>query len=336
MYNTQWSWKLFIFLIFYVIGQTFILNINKTSLSLEVSARQIHRQRRIFDTFMYNNEGEAAYVRVWRHAPFVDKFVIVVSNKTHSGAQQHISFEPFTKEMEQFKDKIVIAYHDGGCDPRHMLSNNVWCRERTQRDFGVRYIEKHFNPTQDDIILVSDCDEIFTREALRYFREYPPNYYFLVHGVYYFPIYFHRISYWDAAMVMSYHPEISPSEVRSFAFRHNKGLFFDPGKPFVTHCSYCFRTLEEYKRKLQTFTHQEFNKPPYTTNNWIFKSHYCRFTVNQKSGYDEPDTDYHDLIPDDERLRFLYDPSYEYDLKLTTYKESDLPTLCSKQWRRSL
>ena len=37
-----------------------------------------------------------------------------------------------------------------------------------------------------------------------------------------------------------------------------------------------------YKNKLISFIHQEYNKPSYNINNWIFKSHYCRRTFKDQ------------------------------------------------------
>ncbi len=51
---------------------------------------------------------------------------------------------------------------------------------------------------------------------------------------------------------------------------------YNPSKPLITHCSYCFKSIEEYKNKLKSFSHQEYNIYSYITNEWIFKSHYCR------------------------------------------------------------
>ena len=84
-----------------------------------------------------------------------------------------------------------------------------------------------------------------------------------------------------------------------------------------------------------SFTHQEFNKEPYITYNWIFKSHYCREKINSPPGYDEADTDWYDLIPDHKKLRFLIDPSFEYDISKTTYTRKDLATLCNAKYRRT-
>ena len=97
---------------------------------------------------------------------------------------------------------------------------------------------------------------------------------------------------------------------------------------FVTHCSYCFRNLRQYKKKIMSFAHQEFNVHPFNSNNWIFYSHYCREKINSPEGYDENVTDLYKLVPKDERLRHLYDPSYTYDIRETSYTEKDLETLC--------
>ena len=66
---------------------------------------------------------------------------------------------------------------------------------------------------------------------------------------------------------------------------------------------------------------------PYITNDWIFKSQYCREKINSGPGHDENIHDMRDLMPNDERLRFLYDPSYMYNISQTSYKKEDLKTL---------
>ena len=109
----------------------------------------------------------------------------------------------------------------------------------------------------------------------------------------------------------------------------------NPSKPFITHCSYCFKSLEQYKNKLKSFAHQEFNKPPYTTNNWIFRSHYCREKINSLRGYDEPYEGWKHLIPKDPGLKYLIDPSFMYPINLTTYTKKDLKSLCNRKYRRT-
>ena len=82
-----------------------------------------------------------------------------------------------------------------------------------------------------------------------------------------------------------------------------------PTKPLITHCSYCFRELEQYKNKIKSFSHQEYNKPPYITNNWLFRSHYCRAKINMNDeNYDLALQDIEkalELSPDDEGIAEL-------------------------------
>ena len=305
------------------------------------------KKGRVFDNFMYNNEAYMAYVRIWRHAPYVDYFIIVYSNVTFSNMNKTITFEPFTREIQEYRDKIILVPFDGSCDRKKHWGTSHWCREKTQRDFGIKFIENNFNPTRDDIVIVSDVDEILTRNALRYVIEHPPislsppREYYVLHGDYYFPFYFHRLNEWDAAMIFSYTPGISIAQVR---VRVQNGQVFKLQTPnhevFVTHCSYCFPRLEDYKNKLQSFSHSEFNRPPFTTNDWIFKSQYCHFTIGGiEEGGDipiPPKSELMELFPDDERIKFLYDPSFTFDITLTCYKEEDLPTMCEHNWRRHL
>ena len=140
---------------------------------------------------------------------------------------------------------------------------------------------------------------------------------------------------WNAGMVLKWEPNFYPSVARGKAhMRQGPRLSAPNNKKFITHCSYCFETMEEYLQKLKSFTHQEFNRPPFTTNDWLFKSHFCRMNVNNPNGHDEPETDWSQLIPNDPRFRFLWDPAYEFDITKTNYTKEDLKTLCKQKFRR--
>ena len=99
--------------------------------------------------------------------------------------------------------------------------------------------------------------------------------------------------------------------------------------------TFCFKDIEQYKNKLISFAHQEVNKPPYTTNNLIFKSRYCRKKIGSPLGYDEPYEGWKHLIPNDERLKYLIDRSFMYPINQTTYTEKDLETMCNRTYNRT-
>ena len=287
---------------------------------------------RIFDTFMYNNEADMLYIHIWRLYYYIDYFIILTSPVSFSGFSRTISFHPYEKELEKFKDKMHIVTIDKRmCDKEnHPDSNPAWCSEFSMRDYAKNVIENDFNATTDDIILITDCDEIFTRDAILKIRENPPDTFYWVRGVSYFPYYFHFLQEWNPVLVVRYSKDMKPLSIqRASMDRHAIS-----NEVWVTHCSYCFPTLEQFKYKIQTFSHQEYNQWPYNTNDYIFRLHYCRehFNVYPGHTYDvtEPYTyDIHQYIPDDRRLDYLFDPSFEYPLNLTSYNESSLKTICN-------
>ena len=285
----------------------------------------------LFDTFLYNNEAAQAYTRIWRHYPYVDYFIIIYSDITFSGKKKNLSFYPFEKEIGQYKDKIrLVQYSRDKLLKRYRSKAYAWANEASSRDLATTYIEENFHVTNNDVLLVSDCDEIFTRKALRQIIQNPPETYYIVPGKQYFPYYFHIVDSWNRAFVIRYQPNLHLDYYRMISIDSTKGIKPDFGFDFITHCSYCFPNIEEYKNKLLSFSHVEYSVPPYTTNEWIFRSHYCRKFINQDNnpGIDEPIEDLEELFPPDERLSFLWDPSYEYDINATKYSEEDLKTLC--------
>ena len=292
---------------------------------------------RIFLSFMYNNEAEMAYIHIWRLYDYVDRFIILIANRTFSGIPKNFSFIPFEENIRPYMNKIDIVNFNNICNKKEYPSrNSLWCFEKSQRDYAKIFIEENYNPTEDDLIVVVDIDEIFTREGIQYVKKNPPKKYYFIKGSMYFPYYYHKVQNWNRGCVVRYSKNMTTlSKIRSMKKKTILKYKSNPSKPLITHCSYCFKELEQYKEKIKSFSHQEFNKPPYTTNNWIFKSHYCRVKINSPPGHDEPYEGWRNLIPDNPRLKYLIDPSFMYPLNLTTYTEKDLKRLCDRKYKRT-
>ena len=95
---------------------------------------------------------------------------------THSGLPKNITFKPFEKNIKSYKDKIDIIYYDNVCNKEEYPSYDpIWCREASQRDTSIKYIEEHYNPTEKDLLIVVDIDEILTREGIQYIMKNPPK-----------------------------------------------------------------------------------------------------------------------------------------------------------------
>ena len=302
--------------------------------------KKINFDGRIFLCTVYNNEAEYAYIHLWRLYDYVDKFIIVVSNLTYSGLPKNISFFPFEENIKSYMDKIDIIYYYNTCDKSvYPLYNDIRCREASQRDTAIKYIEEHYSPTQKDLLIAVDIDEILTREGIEYIMKNPPQDFYHIKGSIYFPYYYHKLEDWNRGLVIRYRKNIvSFSKYRVMPMKEENILKYknNPSKPLITHCTYCFKNIEGFRNKLKSYSSQAHNTPLKTSSNWIFKSHYCREKINSPiNKNDEPYEGWKHLIPDDPRLKFLVDRSFEYPLSQTKYTEKDLETLCNIKYNRT-
>ena len=128
---------------------------------------------KIFDCFMYFDEDVILDLRLNILDKYVDYFVIVESTFTHRGESRKLKFDH--KKFEKFEDKIIYLIYD--LEPNKIKkiyeneteeekSNkyilNAILRENGQRNFIVNGLKK---AKDDDIILISDVDEIPNLEA---------------------------------------------------------------------------------------------------------------------------------------------------------------------------
>ena len=97
---------------------------------------------RIFVSFMYNNEAEMAYIHIWRLYNYIDNFIIVTSNITHSNISKIVSFSPFEENIQLYIKKIDIINFNNICNRKEYPSVNLfWCLEKSQRDYAKTFIE---------------------------------------------------------------------------------------------------------------------------------------------------------------------------------------------------
>ena len=123
---------------------------------------------KIFDCFMYFDEEIVLDIRLNALDKYVDYFVIVESIYTHKGDRRELKFNQ--KKFYKFKDKIkYIIYknlpqsiekiydNDSEAEKSRKYILNAAYRENGQRNFITNGLE---NANDDDMILVSDVDEI--------------------------------------------------------------------------------------------------------------------------------------------------------------------------------
>ncbi len=106
----------------------------------------------IYDCFPFFNELDILEIRLNELNDVVDKFVLVEATKTHSGKDKPLFFEENKSRFSNFLDKIIHIVVDDDIELK-----STWTLENYQRNCILRGLT---NCKDDDIILISDCDEI--------------------------------------------------------------------------------------------------------------------------------------------------------------------------------
>ena len=128
----------------------------------------------IVDCFTYFNEKEILELRINLLKDYVDKFVIVDANYTHSGVKKEFTCKKTIRELGLPEDIIEVIEVDlsiENLDPPSQY-DLFWdssithaSRERLQRDFISRCLKTN-NFDDDTIFIVGDCDEILNPKYL--------------------------------------------------------------------------------------------------------------------------------------------------------------------------
>ena len=121
----------------------------------------------IYDCFTFFNELDLLEIRLNTLAPVVDRFVIAEATRTFRGQLKELLFEKNRERFAAFADKIVYVVVEDMLSEVE-ISKDVfylpWFNESRQRNALMRGIA---NLRDDDIVLISDLDEIPRPERLR-------------------------------------------------------------------------------------------------------------------------------------------------------------------------
>lgn len=122
----------------------------------------------IFDCFTFFNELDILEVRLNELYNVIDRFVLVEATETFQGNPKPLYFLENRDRFKEFADKIIhIVVEFPARDLRGYVSTRPadlnWAREHYQRDQIARGLT---DAKPDDLIIVSDVDEIIKAEAL--------------------------------------------------------------------------------------------------------------------------------------------------------------------------
>ncbi len=114
----------------------------------------------VYDAMIFYNEIDMLELRLNVLDPVVDFFVICEAGETHSGKPKPYNFAANQDRFARYLRKIIYVQVDDLTGP----GRNSWERERYHR---ARIADGLTDAGPDDLVIVSDTDEIANPDAIR-------------------------------------------------------------------------------------------------------------------------------------------------------------------------
>lgn len=163
----------------------------------------------IYDCFPFFNELDLLEIRLNELAPVVDKFVLAEATRTHSNRSKPLYFAENKLRFKPFLDKIIHIV----VDDFPPFDGNRWVLENYQRNALQRGLN---NCRADDVIILSDLDEIVRPEAILEYRDQPGVKIFRQRMFYYYLNCECYSQSWTAAKMVNYRYLRSPQWLRDY------------------------------------------------------------------------------------------------------------------------
>jgi beta-1,4-mannosyl-glycoprotein beta-1,4-N-acetylglucosaminyltransferase len=206
-------------------------------------------RNRVFDCFMYNGESLVLLIRLRTLSPVVTTFILCYSEITHSGRRSiGLTYAPYENEISVFSKQLFPLVFDG-----RSAGSGAWDREKAQRHYLINGVKQQ-NPQPNDLVLISDVDEIPHPSAVRLVIAIPPKTFVTMRAhCYFYSMRYESDVFWVRNTIIRY----GAIDRELGRYRGLKSNLL-PGFT-AEHCSYCFGTIREVARKLQGFGHVEFS-----------------------------------------------------------------------------
>lgn len=206
----------------------------------------------VWDSFTFFNEFDVLEIRLEELDAVVDRFVVVEATRTFSGKPKPLFFQENRARYERFLPKIVhVVVEDLPED------GPAWGREAFQRDAILRGLG---DAAPDDLVLIGDVDEIPRASAVRYLVENQADAAVTFQNTYYWKLNFQNVrgaAHDPLTLLVRRRLLGTPQQWRLARF----------GLPGLGGAGWHFSYLgneEAIRRKIDAFSHQEFNKPEFT------------------------------------------------------------------------
>lgn len=236
---------------------------------------------KIIDCFPFFNELKMLSFRLKELNEVVDYFILVESTLSHSGEVKELIYQNNKHLFEEYNHKIIHISVEDMIEGKE--DRETWIREEFQRDCIVRGLN-NLNLNNDDLIIISDCDEIPNIDLLKqikihnglnifkdgnnqeYFNPNPNGIDIYDDGIvgfvqdyYYYNLECKHKGIWWQSRILTYQKlkeSPHPTKIRRSDIDKN---YYQMGG---WHFSYFFE-VDGIIKKIQNFSHQEYNKEEY-------------------------------------------------------------------------
>jgi beta-1,4-mannosyl-glycoprotein beta-1,4-N-acetylglucosaminyltransferase len=240
---------------------------------------------KVYNCFQIFNELDIAEIRIQENWDTTDYFVIAESNYTHSGIEKPYYLLDNWKRFEPYESKIRRIQVDESLEEQRKYFPNEtdeWVREKYQR-FALQKGLDDMQP--DDLIIISDCDEVPRSEMIAMIKEDPNDYDRYILNV---PHFHFRLNYMRVRPV-SVFPNVLVCRGRAFTnpMREREYVFpwFTPPADtvFVDHGGWQwtdFGTEDHVINKMKSFCHLDQNNKDIIESlkklDWLIENKYDR------------------------------------------------------------
>lgn len=225
----------------------------------------------IIDACLFHNEYDVIEIRLKYLYDYVDKFVIVEAGTTHTGQKKSLNFFNNKDRFKWAMDKII--YHPVEIDVTGLDFNYKpkefepdapqWKVENQQRN---AILEACKNFSDDDILMISDCDEIPSRSVVDFRKKNIVQHPFACDQriVAFYLNYTRNDIGWRGTIISDIGRvrEYTPQGLRNLRTR------LSPFPHGGWHFSY-FGGAEQVKRKIECMAHQELRQPEHSDVDYI-------------------------------------------------------------------
>jgi beta-1,4-mannosyl-glycoprotein beta-1,4-N-acetylglucosaminyltransferase len=165
---------------------------------------------KIFDCFTFFNELELLDLRLMVLSEYVDFFVLVEANKTHTGKTKEFIFEQNKDKFSDYLDKIIYVKVK---DLPDYSKDDIWIAENFQRNCITRGLE---TAELGDKIIISDIDEIPNPDIViqNLGTLHPVT---MIQKLFYYYVNCLQNQPWRKSILVTYKDDDSPQQLRNMA-----------------------------------------------------------------------------------------------------------------------